>query len=340
VAESRRLRRLVPDEALFERRVSGESFRALASDFGVTHTTLLRFFRRPEVSLELREARRRLVAKRAEEQTQRSAERALEAGVRRRAREEEERDRVVEAWSRLEVGRRSLDEEWLDQRKAPQELTSRKRYSAHDRTAAEVVARGGGVEQVIEATGLRSRENVYRLDAQIMARALANDLLRSKAAPSGLPRLRRLAPDADLLRRRASGESLRDLASDYAVCHTSLSRYFRRPEIAKRLRSEEKAQRRRDRRGRPTPTKSHLTTPSDPGAVISAGLRLIRAEAGRIICPHHHQRPTVARIPVRVEQGGWRLTVEFCCRHNQERFLRRIRKKLPRAEIESPSPSR
>jgi hypothetical protein len=48
-------------------------------------------------------------------------------------------------------------------------------------------------------------------------------------------RLRRLQADADLVRRRAAGETLQELARDYGVSHTTLSRYFARPEVAKQL---------------------------------------------------------------------------------------------------------
>jgi len=48
-------------------------------------------------------------------------------------------------------------------------------------------------------------------------------------------RLRRLQADAELVRRRAAGETLRELACDYGVAHTTLSRYFARPEVAKQL---------------------------------------------------------------------------------------------------------
>jgi hypothetical protein len=44
-------------------------------------------------------------------------------------------------------------------------------------------------------------------------------------------RLRRLVPDPELIRRRAAGEPLRGLASDYGVAHTTLGRYFVRPLI-------------------------------------------------------------------------------------------------------------
>ena len=55
-------------------------------------------------------------------------------------------------------------------------------------------------------------------------------------------RLRKLVPDAELIRRRAAGEPLRELASDYDdVAHTTLGRYFKRPEVAKQLRAEQRA---------------------------------------------------------------------------------------------------
>jgi hypothetical protein len=41
---------------------------------------------------------------------------------------------------------------------------------------------------------------------------------------------RLLVPDSELFRRRAAGETLRALACDYDVEHTTLSRYFSRPE--------------------------------------------------------------------------------------------------------------
>jgi hypothetical protein len=53
-------------------------------------------------------------------------------------------------------------------------------------------------------------------------------------------RLRRLAPDQELIRRRAAGEPLRELASDYDVAHTTLGRYFERPELAKQVREAAK----------------------------------------------------------------------------------------------------
>jgi hypothetical protein len=51
--------------------------------------------------------------------------------------------------------------------------------------------------------------------------------------------LRKLSPDSALFRRRARGESLRNLARDYDVEHTSLSRYFRTEQGARSLRQAE-----------------------------------------------------------------------------------------------------
>ena len=54
-------------------------------------------------------------------------------------------------------------------------------------------------------------------------------------------RLRRLQPDAELIRRRAAGETFRELAPAYGVSHTTLSRYFARPEVVQVLRAEQRA---------------------------------------------------------------------------------------------------
>src|SRR6266480_1497705 len=53
-------------------------------------------------------------------------------------------------------------------------------------------------------------------------------------------RLRRLVPDAELIRRRAAGEALRPLASDYGVAHTTLLDFFERPEVASEIKQAEK----------------------------------------------------------------------------------------------------
>lgn len=53
-------------------------------------------------------------------------------------------------------------------------------------------------------------------------------------------RLRRLEPDEQLVRRRAGGEPLRPLASDYDVSHTTLSRYFARPAVANEIKQTQR----------------------------------------------------------------------------------------------------
>ena len=242
MSKLRRLRRLVPDEALFDRRVAGESQRALARDYGVVHSTLGDFFRRPDGVLGLEEARRRLQAQRKARQAE---ERRLKQKVQRRAQEDNERDRRLEAWARRRP-RRSGYEGWLDQHDAPRGPSSRQRFSGSDDVAEAMVAAGGGVEQVMAASRL-SRENAMRnIDPQIMRRALANDTRFPSNARPDDRRLRRLVPDSELIRRGAAKETLRCLAADYGVRHTTILRYFKRPEVAKQLL---RVQRKRDRPG-------------------------------------------------------------------------------------------
>ena len=46
-----------------------------------------------------------------------------------------------------------------------------------------------------------------------------------------------------MTRRRAAGEPLRELAHDYGVAHTTLGRYFKRPEVATQLKRAEQLNR-------------------------------------------------------------------------------------------------
>lgn len=109
--------------------------------------------------------------------------------------------------------------------------------------AQEVVEAGGCVEQIIDATGLRGRENVLRnIDPQILMRALANDAKFATNARPDDSDLRKLCPGSELIRRRAAGETFHSLAPDYGVSHTALSRYFKRPKVAKQLRAQQRAQ--------------------------------------------------------------------------------------------------
>lgn len=236
----RPLRRLVPDEALFDRRVAGESLRVLAPDYGVVHSTLSDFFRRPEGLLGLPEARLRLQEERKARQAE---ERRLKQDVQRRALEDKEHDRRLEAWASRQP-RRSGYEGWLDERDAPRGLSSRDRFSASDDLAEAVVESGGGLEQVIDATGLSPENALSNIDFQLMGRALANDTKFPSNARPDASRLRRLVPDSELIRRGAAKEPLRSIAADYGVSHTTILRYFRRPAVAKQLL---RARRRHDR---------------------------------------------------------------------------------------------
>ena len=70
---------------------------------------------------------------------------------------------------------------WLDRRDARVPLTRTDLRSGHDEAALRVVASGGGLEAIIEATNLHTRENVLRLiDPAILEQARQNDT----AAPS------------------------------------------------------------------------------------------------------------------------------------------------------------
>ena len=122
-------------------------------------------------------------------------------------------------------------------------------YSRSDEIAEAVVAAGGGIDLVVEATDLRTRANVYQtIDPAVLVRAFANDRVLLAAAEPGRGRLRRLVADSELIRRRAAGESLRQLARDYRVAHTTLGRYFRRPAVAAQLDAARRHQRATGRR--------------------------------------------------------------------------------------------
>lgn len=240
MVRSRRPRRLVPDAELYNQLVAGESLRSVAPDYGVHHTTLSRHLRRPDAQLQLRAARRRL---KAQHEAREATELRLEQDVVTRARKEAEHDRRLEAWTPPAQPRRSAFEISLDEHDARVRPGSRDMYSANDDEAEKVVEDGGGVEQIIDATSLRDREDVLRrIDPQIMLRALANDAKSPANARPDDSGLRTLHPDSKLIRRRAAGEPLRSLAVDYGVSHTTLSHYFARPLVAKQLRAQQRAQ--------------------------------------------------------------------------------------------------
>jgi hypothetical protein len=180
----RRLRRLVPDAELIRRRAADEPLRELASDYNVSHTTLSRFFERPDVASQLRQTRRERQAGERALARRQSAERRLEQDVRRKAKKqaaaELEQARAIVALNERARRRRPRTdyEAWLDLRDARVPWTRADLHNGHDQTAARVVAEGGGIEAIIEATDLRSLENVVRsIDPAILTQAYDNDAI-------------------------------------------------------------------------------------------------------------------------------------------------------------------
>lgn len=101
---------------------------------------------------------------------------------------EREQARRARAAARKRTSRRrrarSDYEAWLDEHDARLPLTRADLHSQSDERAARVVADGGGVQAVIEATGLRTLENVVGLiDRAILKRALDNDVLERAQQP-------------------------------------------------------------------------------------------------------------------------------------------------------------
>jgi hypothetical protein len=186
------LRKLVPDAELIRRRAAGEPVRELASDYEVAHTTLVRYFARPEVAKQLREAAKQLREEERALADRRAQEQRLEWTVRREARKqaarEREQARLAGAAERRTVRSRRPRSDyaaWLDERDALVPLTRSDLHSQNDDTAARVVAAGGGMQDVIDSTDLRTLENVVRLiDPALLKQAYDNDLLRQAEPPS------------------------------------------------------------------------------------------------------------------------------------------------------------
>lgn len=250
VKRRRRLRKLVPDEDLLRRRAAGEALRELAADYDVAHTTLSRYFGRPDVRKQLKATRRELRAEQRQVRVRRIAERRLERQVRRRADEQDARETEQERLYRAELsawnsGRRFRGDTFearLDERDAPRRpMTYADRHNTYDKEAEQIVSAGGGTRELLAATELQTLQAAAdSIDPELLREAFDNDAL-ARAEPRLLalrcvPRLRRLVPDTELLRRYAEGEPLRVLAGDYDVAHTTLVRFFARPQIERELR--------------------------------------------------------------------------------------------------------
>jgi hypothetical protein len=120
------------------------------------------------------------------------AKRRLERDVRGKAKEQAARERKQARRARAAAGERPSrrgrvrgdHEAWLDERDARLPPTRAELHSRSDEIAARAVAAGGGIEAVIEATGLRTLENVARLiDPAILTRAFDNDSLDKQGRP-------------------------------------------------------------------------------------------------------------------------------------------------------------
>jgi hypothetical protein len=246
----RRLRKLVPDEELLRRRAAGEPLRQLAADYDVAHTTLCRYFRRPEVKKRLKVLVKELRVEQRQVALRRIAERRVDREVRRRAEEQTARETKQERLYRADIAlwksrhrtRRDGYSVWLDERDAPRRPTTHAdRHNTYDKEAEAVVAAGGGIQALLAATELPTLQAAANsIDPELLTQAFDNDAL-ARAEPrllalTFLPRLRRLVADTQLLRRYAAGEPLRALAADYDVAHTTLVRFFARPEIERELR--------------------------------------------------------------------------------------------------------
>src|ERR1700757_4626652 len=100
VTRFRRLRVWAPDEALLQRLAAGESYRSIGRSYGVAHTTVSDYCRRPEVQAGAGGVRRHQQAERTARKEQRTQERRAEKEVRARADAEANLDRAHEAWRR------------------------------------------------------------------------------------------------------------------------------------------------------------------------------------------------------------------------------------------------
>jgi len=198
----RRLRR-EDLQVIAYRHVRGASDGEIARELGVDRSSVRGARKRP-AGLGLIAAERKREAKRTESQRYRDRKKQQRELAARALPEAEEaaeiapslgsRSRLAGATAgaegRPQAGRRVTGHgnayaAWLNERDARVPLTRADRYSRNDDTAARVVAADGGMQAVIEATGLRTRENVDRLiDPAILEEARQNDAPPAAAAES------------------------------------------------------------------------------------------------------------------------------------------------------------
>src|SRR6266511_2937636 len=176
--------------------------------YGVTHTTLGRYFERPEMKAQLRQLRQQLRAEQQALAAARAAERRLEPEIRRKAAEQAAREREQERGFRADWAeywsRRSLayteEDAWRDERNAPRRPETRADlHNTNDVIAARVVGAGGGLQAVIEATELPTLNSISDLDPVIVTRAYDNDRRERTRPPVTVRwqrRPRRLLPEA------------------------------------------------------------------------------------------------------------------------------------------------
>ena len=172
---------------------------------------------------------------------------------------------------------------------------------------------------MIEATGLRTRENVLRLiEPAILVRAFDNEAAAAAGAEPERDRLRRLVPDHELVRRRAAGEPLRRLAGEYGVAHTTLGRWFARPAVA--------------RQARELARRLPAVGAGEGGSSGDArgGHELLRKVAEERAATMRGTSCSVhgrAAADVRVVRGAgeYRIEASFCCQRASERALRALR---------------
>ena len=96
----------------------------------------------------------------------------------------------------------------------------------------------GRTEAIVEATDLRTHENVLRLiDPAILVRAFTNNAAAAPTAEPSRDRLRRLVPNPALSPPPSSRKDPTRACSQLpGRAHTTLARYFRQPEVARQLR--------------------------------------------------------------------------------------------------------